>query len=114
VIRAIKEFRKHVKRKVILVWDNFSTHTSAETKNFLKTQKKWLIVERFPAYTPELNPLEYLWSVGKNKDFACLYTEKADDLDQRIRNYKKRIKRRPDLLTGFLKKSTLFNKELSR
>jgi transposase len=28
----------------------------------LNTQRSWLVVERLPAYAPELNPVEGLWS----------------------------------------------------
>lgn len=113
VIRTIKEFRRHVKGTLLLLWDGLGAHTSGKTKNFLKTQRHWLRIRRFPAYTPELNPVEYLWSCGKNKDFAHLYVDTVADLDTHIRKYKRRIRRNPNLLTGFLKKSSLFDKELS-
>lgn len=113
IIQAVKEFRKHVKGKVIIIWDGLSAHTSAETEKFLKSQKDWLIAERFPTYAPELNPVEYVWSTMKNKDLANLPTSKIESLDGRICKAKKRIQRRSDLLTGFLKESSLFKKDLS-
>lgn len=113
VIRTIKEFHRHIKRKkVFLIWDGLSSHWAKDTIDFIDSQK-WLKVFRFPCYAPELNPLEYLWSVGKGKDLAHLYVNPIDELDIHIRRYKRRIQRRPDLLTSFLKKSSLFNKELS-
>ena len=98
---------------MILIWDSLSAHTSKETDEFLEKQKDWLTVERFPTYAPELNPVEYVWSTMKNKDLVHLCIDKIDNLDIRISNAKKRIQRRPDLLTGFLKESSLFKKELS-
>lgn len=112
-IRALKELRQHIKEKLILMWDGLRTHHSKEMKAFLRTQRHWLSPCRFPAYAPELNPVEYLWSCGKNKDFAHLYADTVSDLDVHIRRYKRRIRRRPDLLTGFLKKSGLFKRELT-
>jgi transposase len=113
VIRTVKEFRRHVRGHVVLVWDNLSAHISKETRVFLESQRYWLTVFRFPSYAPELNPVEYLWSSGKNKELAHLYVDTVDDLDIHIRKYKRRVQRHPDLLTGFLKKSSLFNRELS-
>ncbi len=114
IILAIKGFRKHIKGKVILIWDGLSAHTSAETKEFLKGQNDWLTIKRFPTYAPELNPVEYLWSTMKTRDLVNLSVDKVENLDPHIYRAKKRLQRRPDLLTSFLKKSSLFNRELSR
>lgn len=109
IIRFIKGLRRHIKGKMILLWDRLPAHRSKELKDFLKSQKDWLEIEWFPPYAPELNPLEYLWSTGKNKDLANLYTETLVDIDRAIRRYKQRLRRHPNLLTGFLKASTLFD-----
>jgi putative transposase len=97
---------------VFLIWDNLSAHKAKITTAFIETQKSWLKAYRFPSYAPELNPVEYLWSSGKSKDLAHLYVDAIDNLDIHIRRYKKRVQRQPDRLTGFLKKSALFKKEL--
>lgn len=113
VIRAVKEIRRHVRGMLFLVWDGLPAHRSLETRAFLKRQASWLRIYRFPAYAPELNPVEYLWASGKNKELANLCADTMGDLDARIRSYKRRVQRTPSILTGFLKKSTLFEKELS-
>lgn len=109
VIRFIKELRYHVKRKVILLWDGLPAHRAKTVRNFLKTQTHWLETKRFPAYAPELNPVEYAWSSGKTKDLANFCPDTLDILDNQIRRSKRRLRRRPDILKGFLRKSTLFH-----
>jgi transposase len=37
---------------------------------YLLIQQHWLKVERLPAYAPELNPVEILWSSLKGGEFA--------------------------------------------
>lgn len=113
IICYLKELRRHIKGRVILLWDRLPAHRSQELKEFLESQKHWLEIEYFPVYAPELNPLEYLWSTGKHKDLANLYAETLTDIDAAIRRYKQRLRRQPGLLTGFLKASTLFDKELT-
>jgi transposase len=108
IILFLKEIRRHIKGKLILLWDRLRSHRSKELKEFLETQKHWLMVEYLPPYAPELNPVEYLWSAGKKKDLANLYAETLTDIDASLRRYKRRIKRHPKLLTGFLKASTLY------
>lgn len=83
-------------------------------QEFLEDQEKWLSTEHFPPYAPELNSLEYFFSAGKQKDLANLYADIFAEIDKAIRRYKNRVRRCPDLLTGFLKASTLFDKELAR
>ena len=112
VIRYLKELRRHITGKIILVWDRLPAHRSKAVQSFLESQKKWLFIEWLPPYAPELNPVEYLWSAGKQKDLANLYTESIGDVDAALRRYRRRIGRQPTLLTGFLKASTLFKKEL--
>ena len=113
VIRALKEFRRHVRGRVILLWDGLTPHRARRTKEFLKAQRHWLTAYRFPPYAPELNPPEYLFSASKSKDLAGLYVGTIDDIDAHIKSSKRRFQRHPNLLTGFLKESTLFGKELS-
>lgn len=98
---------------MFLVWDGLPAHWSRETRDVLNTHSSWLRVYRFPPYAPELNPVEYLWASGKNKELANLCVDTMNDLDTHIRSYKRRVRRNPLLLTGFLRKSTLFERELS-
>lgn len=113
VVRCLKELRRHLRGRLILLWDGLGAHRSKETTAFLATQQYWLEAKRFPAYAPELNPVEYFWSAMKRKDLANVCPDSLKDLDGRIRNAGKRMRRRPDLLRGFLNASGLFNKELS-
>ena len=48
-------------------------------KAYLATQKKRLIVEMLPGYSPDLNPVESLWGNVKGEELANLC---ADDLGE--------------------------------
>jgi transposase len=41
-------------------------------RDWLNTPRHWLVVERLPAYAPELNPVEGLWSSLKAVELANL------------------------------------------
>jgi DDE superfamily endonuclease len=49
---------------VVLVWDNLNVHLGTELRAFTGAQA-WLRVFRLPAYAPDLNPVEGIWSVLK-------------------------------------------------
>jgi transposase len=107
-IHFLKRLRRHLRRKLILLADRLPAHRSKNARQYFKSQKHWLTIEWFPAYAPELNPVEYLWSASKRKDFANFCPETSALLDKRIRQSIRRIRRKPNLLTGFLKASQLF------
>lgn len=109
LIRFIKGLRHHIRGRLILLMDRLAAHRSNMAKAFFKSQRHWLKIEWFPAYAPELNPVEYPWSNGKRKEFANHCTKKSDfTLEAKIRKYARRIRRKPKLLKGFLRASTLF------
>jgi hypothetical protein len=56
--------------KATLLWDGLACHRSRAMRAFLATQRDWLVVERLPAYAPELNPAEGLWSNLKGNELA--------------------------------------------
>lgn len=107
-IRCLKELRRHVRGRLILLIDRLAAHRSGKAKAFFKAQRHWLRIKWFPPYAPELNPVEYVWSNGKRKDLANFCPDTIPELDRGIRRYGQRMRRRPDLLRGFLKASSLF------
>ncbi|MFJ2873441.1 transposase [Streptomyces sp. NPDC087298] len=55
--------------RVVLVWDGLSAHWSRAMRAWVAEQD-WLTLERLPAYAPELNPVELLWSSPKKRELA--------------------------------------------
>ncbi|MEV0053163.1 IS630 family transposase [Saccharopolyspora shandongensis] len=64
---------------VTLIWDGLSAHRSKDMKAWLATQRHWLVVERLPAYAPELNPVEQVWGNIKATELANLCPEHIDE-----------------------------------
>jgi hypothetical protein len=56
---------------VVLVWDGLAAHWSRGMRAWAE-QQEWLRLERLPAYAPELNPVEMLWSAIKTRELANL------------------------------------------
>jgi transposase len=56
-----------VSGKFILIQDGARYHTSKSTRQFLEQHKKRLIVYQLPSYSPDYNPIEYLWKKVKTK-----------------------------------------------
>lgn len=57
----VRQLLRHIPGHVILLWDNSLTHRAMPVRE-LETKRERLHVEHFPAYAPELNPDEGIWS----------------------------------------------------
>ena len=74
---------------------------------WLNSQRFWLVVERLPAYAPELNPVEGQWSSLKAVELANLCGPTlAEVIDQAHRGIQ-RIRRTPHLAYSFLRHTGL-------
>jgi DDE superfamily endonuclease len=73
LIQVLDQLRRFLGgEKATLLWDGLPAHRSNAMRSWLVTQRSWLVVERLPAYAPELNPVEGLWSSLKAVDLANL------------------------------------------
>jgi putative transposase len=91
---------------IILIWDGVNTHTSTAMRQFIAAHHHWLTVFRLPAYAPDLNATESLWSTVKS-GLGNLAVDGVDHLAAIVRNRLKRIQYRPDLIPGFLAQTGL-------
>lgn len=92
-------------RKLLLIWDGLPGHRAKVVSRWIKEQRSWLRVERYPGYAPELSPVEYLWSPIKTRDLANVPPMGFADLTRRVRMAFRRIKKDKPLLMGCLRKA---------
>jgi hypothetical protein len=55
VLKALRTFLGG--QKATLLWDGLPSHRSNRMLAWIASQRDWLVVERLPAYAPELNPV---------------------------------------------------------
>jgi hypothetical protein len=58
-------------QKATLLWDG-PPHRSNQMRAFIASHRDWLVVERLPAYAPDVNPVEGLWANLKDVELANL------------------------------------------
>jgi putative transposase len=85
---------------IVLIWDNLNTHVSAAMRDLIAA-RDWLHVIRLPAYAPDLNPTEVVWSHLK-RSIGNLAVHGVEHLQAIIKHRLKRIQYRPDLIDGFV------------
>lgn len=109
-IQTLKHLLRHIKGPIALFWDGLAQHRSKIVREFLEQHKeRFVMVERFPAYAPELNPQEYLWASSKTKDMANFCPDEDGDLLVHAQKSIRRIQNSPRVLRGALRKSGLFS-----
>jgi putative transposase len=106
VIRFLKLLHQHLPGPIIVIWDGINPHRSVATRRFVEEQS-WLMVVRLPAYAPELNPVEGVWSWFKRTVVGNFCPDGYDLLGRVLRLARRRLTRRRTLLLGFLHKSGL-------
>lgn len=99
-IALIDDAHQQLGGPIVLIWDNLNTHISAAMRATIEA-RDWLHVIRLPAYAPDLNPTEAVWSHLK-RSIGNLAVHGADHLQAIIKNRLKSLQYRTDLLDGFL------------
>ena len=90
---------------VVLVRDGLNTHTSRAMRQLIAV-RTWLTVFQLPAYAPELNPVEPVWSNLK-RSLANLVKQDINQLIALVKARLRHMQYRPGLLEGFLAKTRL-------
>ena len=69
VISFLRHLYRQQQRRMIVVLDRLNVHRSA-VRQLKDRSAPWLEVEWLPAYAPDLNPVEAMWSCMKHGDLA--------------------------------------------
>jgi transposase len=107
VLDFLRQLQRHIRRPIVLLWDGGPIHRRKMVQDYIARNRHRLHVYRFPAYAPELNPDEYVWTQSK----ACLANDAPNDieeLDDDLRAALARIGNSQSLLRACLRQSALF------
>jgi hypothetical protein len=108
LIQVLGELRRFLGgEKATLLWDGLPSHCSHAMRAWLNRQRSWLVVERLPAYAPELNPVEGLWSSLKAVELANLTSPTLGEVIDQAHKGIQRVRRTPHLAYSFLRHAGL-------
>lgn len=106
VLAFLRHLLRHIPGRVAVLWDGLQAHRSKLVVEWSKRQRRLTLI-RLPAYAPELNPVEGLWSWIKSTCLANVAEDTLAPVKRRVRNGARRVRRRPAVLWGFLDKAEL-------
>lgn len=105
VIGFLRHLLRHLRGPVVVLWDGGSIHKRVIVKEFL-SQNKRLHVHRFPAYAPEVNPDEFVWTKAKGS-LANGCPKDVAELGRRLRATMHRVRNSQRLLRSCIHASEL-------
>jgi transposase len=108
LVRLLRQLGRHVRGRVIIVWDRLNTHRSRTVKAWLSRHPR-IETTFLPAYAPELNPVEPAWGYLKTKPMANWAPARLDELVGRTRYHASRLESKKTVLRGFLRSTPLFS-----
>ena len=91
------------KRNLLVIWEGAAIHRSQAVKDALSRKPGRVHLERLPAYSHELNPVELLWSDLKRSLKNQVFTT-SEQLQWAILEPLKRLHADPKLVTSFFRK----------
>jgi hypothetical protein len=102
----LEDCRRRYRCPLTVVWDNLPRHGQVE-KLFAGLGLRWCRFERLPAYAPELNPVETLWSSAKAGTLANFAPAGVDELEPQVHRTLSQAKSRQTVLQGCFRSAGL-------
>ncbi len=91
---------------IVLVWDNLNVHKDRRLREFIDTHD-WITCYFLPAYTPDLNPVEGIWSLLRRSSQTNTAFTDPDHLVSTLRHGLRQIQYRSKRIDGCLAETGL-------
>jgi transposase len=106
VVAFMKQLSATITGPMIIIWDQIIIHSCAEVEEYLGANRR-IKSEPFPAYAPELNPVDGAWFYIKYDRLPNFSPVSMTQLRKAVRAELERLRTRPNLLRSFIRESAL-------
>lgn len=106
VVAFLRGLLRQLRGKVMVVWDGGSNHKGPLVRELLSRYPR-LHLERLPAYAPDHNPVEFVWSHLKHGLMANFVPRDVRNLDQVVRGHLAGLGGNPGLIRALWSGSKL-------
>ncbi len=114
VVAFLRKLLDQLRGRIIVVWDGGSNHKGPLMRELLGRHRR-LHLERLPAYAPDLNPVEMIWSYLKYGLMANFVPRDVQEVDKVVQGHLWQLSRNPQLIRSLWTGSRLplVNKNLA-
>ena len=85
-VEFLKALRAHLKRPLLIIWDGLKAHRSKLVREYLDSTNGDVQMAFLPPYSPDLNPVEFLWAWLKRHALANFCPANLNELNTAARN----------------------------
>jgi transposase len=100
-IEFMRRMLPKTERKVYLIVDNMRVHHSKKVDEWLKKHETQMRVIYLPAYSPDLNPDEYLNNHLKKEMRKRGHARSQEELESRVRRFMSKLKYRAKVVRNY-------------
>ena len=108
IVDFLRALRAQIAHPLLIIWDGLKAHRSRQVRAYLDSLEGHIAVAFLPPYSPELNPVEYLWAWLKRHALANYCPESISDLAHTTRGKLRSAQKRTTLIAAFWKQADLF------
>jgi transposase len=91
---------QRIRQPMTILWDSIPIHFAKPVRDFLSHHRQ-VVIEPFPPYAPELNPVDGVWGYVKRFRTCNFCPNTIVELRARVRRELNAMKSRQDLLRSF-------------
>ena len=100
VLEFLRYLLKEVRGRILLLWTTGTLHRRKDVKASLREARKRLEPRRFPAYAPELNPDELVWSALKFQRLPNFCPKTEEEVREGVERELRWLQNHPDFMGG--------------
>ena len=107
MVAFLRELKASLGGPLTVLWDRSTVHRKSRVVREFLARHPEIVTEDLPAYAPELNPDELVWSWSKYGRLANLAANDTDHLAETVIDELVYLKEHPELLASFVRKTEL-------
>lgn len=108
IVEFLKALKTHIGKKLLVIWDGLKAHRSRMVREYLDGLGGEIQIAFLPPYSPDLNPVEYLWAWMKRHALANYCPANLTELQHTSRNKLKSAQKRPSIIAACWKQASLW------
>ena len=107
IVAFLQALVRQIDRPLLIIWDGLPAHRSRLVRAYVESLDGRIVLQRLPAYAPELNPVEYVFGYTKQRELANLCLQTIDEVKRYAGRRLRSLQRRPRLVAAFWQQAEL-------
>ncbi len=100
IVEFLQALQRTIRGKLLIIWDGLKAHRSKLVLEYLDSTGGDVQMAFLPPYSPDLNPVEFLWAWLKRHALANFCPNDMNELNTTARSKLKSAQRRPSIIAA--------------